>query len=250
MTRPRPALLVTIIGALALGIGTVGVATAGSGMHVESVGVRPTSTPTPEAPASLSASAPDTTSSSGTSSPRSPYRTLARTDATQLPRPDRTPRPVRITIPAIDVATDIDVVGLAADGQVEVPYDVRRTGWYRFSSRAGSDAGSTVIVGHRDGIDQGSGAFAGLGELRPGDRITVERAGGSRLRYEVVAREAFAKSNVSWQEFFSRSGPARLTLITCGGSFDPSALSYTDNIVVTAVPTGEFATDTDSGQTR
>ena len=231
MTRPRPALLVLGAGALALGIGTVGIATAGSGMHVESVGARPavTATAMPEAPAT------DVDARQGAES-ASPYRTLERVDATALPRPDRTPRPVEITIPAIDVRTSVEVVGLDDRDQVEVPYDVARAGWYRYSAKPGSGEGSTVIVGHVDGVDQGAGAFYDLRQLRPGDTVTVTRADERRVTYEVVAREVFAKDRVPLRELFSRSGPERLTLITCGGPFDPASLEYTDNVVVTAVP--------------
>ena len=231
MTRPRPALLVLGAGALALGIGTVGIATAGSGMHVESVGARPavTATATPEASSTVAdpREAPESAS---------PYRTLERVDATALPRPDRTPRPVEITIPAIDARTGVEVVGLDDRDQVEVPYDVARAGWYRYSAKPGSGEGSTVIVGHVDGVDQGAGAFYDLRQLRPGDTVTVTRADERRVTYEVVAREVFAKDRVPLRELFSRSGPERLTLITCGGPFDPASLEYTDNVVVTAVP--------------
>ena len=252
MTRPRPAILVVAASALALGLGTLGLASAGSGMHVDSVGQRPdvssssASASTPTAAASSAADAAPKTDPSASNVEKSPYRSLDRTDATVLPRPDRTPRPQTLRIPALDLQTAVDVVGLDAQGQVEVPEDVSRTGWYRFSSKPGRGSGSTVIVGHRDGVNQGAGAFIDLGSLRPGDRVAVDRVDGSTIRYEVVARESFDKDRVPLRELFSRSGPSRLTLITCGGPFDPSALSYTDNIVVTAVA---VATDADSGQT-
>jgi LPXTG-site transpeptidase (sortase) family protein len=258
MTRPRPAILVLAASALALGLGTVGLASAGSGMHVDSVGARPSATEgTPSSPTATSGTAsPDRAMApeggddvAPGAAPRqdaSPFRSLDRRDATELPRPDRTPRPETLRIPALDLRIPVDVVGLDTDGQVEVPADVRRTGWYRFSSKPGSSQGSTVIVGHRDGVNQGAGAFIDLGSLRPGDRITVDRVDGSTIRYEVVARESFDKDRVPLQELFSRSGPSRLTLITCGGPFDPSALGYTDNIVVTAVP---VAIDSETGQT-
>ena len=242
MTRPRPALLVLGAGALALAVGTVGIAWAGSGVHVESVGARPVAqaaAPTPADPAPASSSASDR---SGT-----PYRVLDRRDATALPRPDRTPRPVELRIPAIDVRVPVDVVGLDASGQVEVPEDVARAGWYRFSAKPASGEGSTVIVGHVDGVDQGAGAFYDLRSLNPGDTITVTRADDRQVTYEVVARERFAKSQVPLRELFSRSGPERLTLITCGGPFDPASLEYTDNIVVTAVPVDSAD---DLGETR
>ena len=243
MTRPRPALLVLGAGALALAAGTVGIAWAGSGMHVESVGARPAAqaTSTSPAPQGVTATAPST-QETGTA-----YRSLERRDATELPRPDRTPRPVELSIPAIDVRVAVDVVGLDTAGQVEVPVDVARSGWYRFSAKPGSGAGSTVIVGHVDGVDQGAGAFYDLRSLDPGDIITVTRADEREMTYEVVARERFDKDRVPLRELFSRSGPERLTLITCGGPFDPASLEYTDNIVVTAVPVDANA---DLGETR
>jgi len=234
MTRPRPAVLVIGAGALALVAGTVGIATAGSGMRVESIGARPVVQTDMSAPAIESER---TVERAGT-----PFRRLQRIDATQLPRPDRTPRPISIEIPVIKVVASVDVVGLDTNDQVEVPVDVARTGWYRFSSKPGTGEGSVVIVGHRDGVDQGAGAFIDLGSLRPGDTIDVRRADDRVLSYEVVARETFAKSKVPLRELFSRGGPERLTLITCGGPFDPDTLGYTDNIVVTALPV-----DSDAG---
>jgi LPXTG-site transpeptidase (sortase) family protein len=249
MTRPRPAILVLGAGALALAIGTVGIATAGSGMHVESVGERPAVTAEASLASSPGSPTRDAEDAEGSSAP---YRTLARTDATQLPRPDRTPRPVQISIPAIDVRIPVEVVGLDQGGQVEVPYNVMRAGWYRFSSKPGAGEGSTVIVGHVDGVDQGAGAFYDLRQLRPGDTVKVTRADDRVLTYEVVARERFDKDRVPLRELFSRSGTERLTLITCGGPFDPASLEYTDNIVVTAVPVNAPPVDADAdlGETR
>ena len=243
MTRPRPAILVLGAGALALAIGTVGIATAGSGMHVESVGARPAvqATSTSPAPQGETGTFPSS-DSAGTA-----YRLLERRDATKLPRPDRTPRPVELRIPAIDVRVAVDVVGLDAAGQVAVPVDVARSGWYRFSAKPGSGEGSTVIVGHVDGVDQGAGAFYDLRSLNPGDTVTLTRADDRQVTYEVVARERFDKDRVPLRELFSRSGPERLTLITCGGPFDPASLEYTDNIVVTAVPVDSAV---DLGETR
>lgn len=240
MTRPRPAVLVLGAGALALAVGTVGIAWAGSGMHVESIGDR--SQAVAVAPSTTPPVTPSPTATRDTT-----YRLLERRDATRLPRPDRTPRPVSIDIPALELSTPIDVVGLDDRSQVEVPYDVTRAGWYRFSAKPGSGAGSTVIVGHVDGVDQGAGAFYNLRKLRPGDTVTLTRADDRTVTYRVVARETFAKSDVPLRELFSRSGPERLTLITCGGPFDPASLEYTDNIVVTALPVDS---DAGIGETR
>jgi LPXTG-site transpeptidase (sortase) family protein len=113
---------------------------------------------------------------------------------------------------------------------------VQDIGWYKFGPAPGATAGSAVLSGHVDSAQQGLGAFARLGEVKAGDAITVTDETGRQFAYRVVGKEAFDKKSVPLADLFSRSGAARLTLITCGGAFDPAALSYVDNIVVTAVP--------------
>jgi hypothetical protein len=44
------------------------------------------------------------------------------------------------------------------------------------------------------------------------------------------------KEQLPLADVFDRSGAPRLVLITCGGQFDYTASSYSDNIVVVATP--------------
>ncbi len=239
MSRPRPAIVVAVLSALALIAGLAVIVSAGSGSSVASVGERPATT-------AADSTAVDSESRQSTDPDPAvnPLSTIPRTrsDATVLPIRDPGATPRQIRIPRLSIDAPIDEVGLIGDGKVEVPRDVSRTGWYRYSQVLESDEGSTVIVGHRDGVDQGAGAFYGLGELQLGDRIVVTTAGGDRVRYEVVARESFDKQIVPLDELFSSAGPHRLTLITCGGPFEASNLGYTDNEVDTAVPDDDVAT--------
>jgi hypothetical protein len=46
----------------------------------------------------------------------------------------------------------------------------------------------------------------------------------------------YAKSSAPLDRLFARDGPPRLTLVTCGGSFDRGTGHYRDNVVVTATP--------------
>jgi hypothetical protein len=46
------------------------------------------------------------------------------------------------------------------------------------------------------------------------------------------------KADLSKAAVFDRGGNRRLTLITCGGTFDTSTRTYSDNIVVTARSVG------------
>lgn len=235
MTRPRPAIVVAVLSALALIAGLAVIVSAGSGSSVASQGARPAAGSSTDQSASDPVSTGDPSSDSPSALPEGVRRLSDRMDATEIPQRDLSAVPRQITIPSLGVDAPIDIVGLIGDGKVEVPTDVRRTGWYQYSQVAGSSIGSTVVVGHKDGVEQGAGAFYNLGELQLGDRIVVTTEAGEGLRYEVVARESFDKEVVPLADLFSGAGPHRLTLITCGGPFDATTLGYTDNVVITAV---------------
>jgi len=149
--------------------------------------------------------------------------------------PPRGVRPVRLTIESIGVRASVVPVGVEGGGStVEVPSDVGTIGWYRFGPAPGA-SGSAVLIGHVDSHVQGAGAFFRLRELGPGDHVTVYLANGSRSAFEVVARRSYPKGKLPGS-VFRRDGEPILTLVTCGGAFDPVARSYADNVVVFAVP--------------
>ncbi len=50
------------------------------------------------------------------------------------------------------------------------------------------------------------------------------------------SRESILKKRLPYEELFAVDGPPRLTLISCGGYYDPDNGGYQDNVVVTAVP--------------
>lgn len=142
--------------------------------------------------------------------------------------------PTRLRIGRLDVDAPVVEVGLTADGDLEVPDDVREVGWYGLGPAPG-EPGSAVIAGHVDGRGQGPGALWDLRRLEPGDRFELDQ-GGETTRWEVVARRTYDKDELPIAELFTAEGPARLALITCGGAFDATSGSYADNVVVHAVP--------------
>ncbi len=148
----------------------------------------------------------------------------------------RGPGPVSVAAPSVGIRAAVYPVGVDAAGEVAIPERVDTVGWYRFGARPGSAQGSTVLVGHVDSAVQGAGAFFRLQEIKRGARIALTLPSGRTAAYHVVAREAFRKGSVPLDALFSLTGAPRLTMITCGGSFDPRARSYRDNVVVTAVP--------------
>ncbi|SCF40249.1 Sortase family protein [Micromonospora purpureochromogenes] len=211
------------LGAIAAGVAalTVAALVACGSQPVEDVGADEaaalaTATPTPSATAT-GASVPVTSG--------------------ELPAGGETVPPVKLSIPGIGVTATVDPVGInTRTDEFEVPPSVDRIGWYRYGPGLEAEAGSVVIAGHVDSAEQGKGAFFRLRELDRDDALTVTGADGKQRAYRVVAREEYAKTKIPLERYFARDGRPRLTLITCGGPFEPKTRHYRDNVVVTAVP--------------
>jgi len=148
---------------------------------------------------------------------------------------NQVPLPVHISVPALGVDSAVDPVGVGTDGQMIIPAEVDRVGWYRFGPPPGAN-GSAVIAGHVDDREQGLGAMAPLRDAAVGDEVVVTDTAGTSTRWRVVSRELIQKQVLPLDRLFARDGPARLTLITCGGPFLPEFGSYRDNVVVVAEP--------------
>ncbi|HST48511.1 class F sortase [Jatrophihabitans sp.] len=172
----------------------------------------------------------------GPSNPAAPPPAAAVASPSHRDTAARTGPPVGVRIGSIDIAAPIQPVGVDNRGDVAIPERVDTVGWYRFSAPPGSVAGSTVLVGHVDSARQGKGAFYRLRDAGRDDRVVLDLADGRRLSYRVVSRVQFPKDSVPLAELFALDGRPRLTLITCGGSFDATVRSYRDNVVITAVP--------------
>ena len=230
MTRSRAGLVALVLGAALAGGSTTALVTGGGDDGRDDVGrevaeglvagAGSAQGPAPE-PVLLAAPPPVTRGTVADFRARAEQRSL--------------PAPVAVELGWVGRTASVVDVGVAADGQVEVPPDVDQAGWYRFASTPGAEAGAAVLVGHVDG--QGRlGTFGALADADTGDRAVVVLADGSRLAYEVVAREQVAKPDLPVDRLFAVDGDPRLVLVTCGGDFDDAAGSYADNVVVTAVP--------------
>ncbi|WNB85833.1 class F sortase [Cellulomonas sp. ATA003] len=147
--------------------------------------------------------------------------------------------PVALTIPELDITLPVDPVGVAGDGQMEIPPLAERGGWYRFGASPADAAGTAVIAAHVDSVaSAGLGPFARLPDAEVGDVVDVTLADGGVRRYAVTAVTRQAKPEVAWGDVFARDGAHRLVLVTCGGTFQRDVGHYTDNVIVTAEPVG------------
>jgi sortase (surface protein transpeptidase) len=142
--------------------------------------------------------------------------------------------PVRLSIPAIGVDAAIVPVGLEADGTMQIP-GATEAGWYLPGRIPGAPTGSAVIAAHID-YDGREGVFFRLPEIPLGAEVTVRDAAGTDHRFVVGERFQVAKAQLPVEELFRTGGDPVMTLITCGGAFDPDRRRYSDNIVVRASP--------------
>lgn len=147
--------------------------------------------------------------------------------------------PTQIRYDRIGLSMPVDAVGVADDGQMEIPADALRAGWYEYGPGVGADAGTTVLAAHSGSYITPRGPFFDLRLARTGDMVDLDGPDGETVRYRVTDVETIAKDTIDLVPYFARDGDPRLVLITCGGVWDEGAQSYESNVVVTAVPTSD-----------
>jgi sortase (surface protein transpeptidase) len=147
---------------------------------------------------------------------------------------DRVAVPVRLRIPAAGVDTPVEKLGRAADRTIELPSRPELAGWFGGGPRPGQP-GPAVIIGHV--VWDGSPAvFVRLAELAPGDNVLVDRTDGSTEEFRVTRLQQVPKTHFPTDQVYAPDLAPSLRLITCGGSYDPNARSYRDNVIVYATP--------------
>jgi LPXTG-site transpeptidase (sortase) family protein len=141
--------------------------------------------------------------------------------------------PERLIVPSIGVDAPVVVLGLDAEGVMQSPQGPQRVGWYDFSPTPGN-AGNTVFSGHRDWHTGVTGVFWRLGELVPGDRISVRLADGSTVDYGVILSVLMRPEDMPIEEVVGQTNEEIITLITCEGVFDRGQHDYNLRRVVWA----------------
>ena len=140
---------------------------------------------------------------------------------------------VSIEIPRLGLSGPLDELGVAGDGELLAPDDPARAGWYSGGVVPG-DRGPAIVGGHVDSRS-GPGVFFALRSLRPDDLVEITRSDGKVARFSVIRVRQVAKEQFPTAAVYGPTPRPELRLITCGGRFDRTARSYTDNVVVEAV---------------
>ncbi|MFF1293625.1 MULTISPECIES: class F sortase [unclassified Streptomyces] len=141
--------------------------------------------------------------------------------------------PDRVRIPAIQVDAPVMPVGLDADGWVGAPppEDPNLAGWFTGAVSPG-EQGTAVLVGHVDN-KLGPAVFYGLGALKKGNRVEVQRKDGKTAVFEIYGIEVFEKNNFPGDRVYGSKGTPELRVITCGGGFSKQN-GYEGNVVTFA----------------
>jgi hypothetical protein len=148
--------------------------------------------------------------------------------------------PNRIVIPKLKTAAPIVKVGTSPDGELVVPLDPKKVGWWRYGAKPGATKGTAILAGHINyaGV---TGAMAHIGKLNPGDEVDVYGTQNAdrqhEVKFTVTGVRTYHKTRLPYKQIFDQSSVGRIAIVTCGGPFDASTGNYLDNIVVFAVPT-------------
>jgi hypothetical protein len=180
--------------------------------------------PQPAAAARVTASAPPA------NAPKQPAPSASPTAGFALPESP----PLRIRIPRIEVSAPFVGLGLTSAGVLDVPSATDRNlaGWYQDGPSPGA-RGNALVLGHVDTM-LGPAVFWGLGSLKQGDQVLVDRTDGTTAKFAIDSVEAFPKNAFPDDRVYGATPDAQLRLITCGGTYDRKRKDYLENVVVFA----------------
>ncbi|MFG2675289.1 class F sortase [Streptomyces sp. NPDC048445] len=142
-------------------------------------------------------------------------------------------RPVKIAVPGIFIEAPVIGLGLDAKGHLGAPplSTPRVVGWYRNGPSPG-DAGTSLIVGHRD-TETGPAIFLNLNALHRGDKVRVSRADRRTAVFAVDEVKTYTKDDFPDDKVYGTTNRPELRLMTCGGRFNKKS-GYSANVVVFA----------------
>ena len=139
----------------------------------------------------------------------------------------------RLVIEKLGVDARIEPVGLDASHAMAGPTSLSTVGWYANGPSPGQP-GDAVIDGHY-GLPAYPAVFRNLHALEAGDELLVIWPDGRHVKFRVTSSAVIARNAAPPTGLFGRSGPPRLSLITCGGVWQQDQGTYSQRLIVTAI---------------
>jgi len=144
-------------------------------------------------------------------------------------------------IDRIGVVAPIVPVGLDPDGTMEIPKNIHTVGWYSLGPRPGNP-GTAVLAGHLNAAGGVQGVFWKLHMLELGDRFALGFSRENAQEFQITERLSYPYDTAPLQEIFGSNGQTVVRLITCTGDWNRAEATYSERLVVSAVPVlGETA---------
>lgn len=125
-------------------------------------------------------------------------------------------------------------IGLEGEGRLEVPKSFNEAGWYKDGPKAGEE-GNAIIAAHYDRATGAPAVFYSLGKLTKGDKVEVIDEVEKVWEFEVY-ETGYVNINdpQAVTKAYENTSQPILTLITCGGVWDPIAHDYNKRLLVKA----------------
>jgi sortase (surface protein transpeptidase) len=160
--------------------------------------------------------------------------------ATPEPEPEPAPvagvAPIALQVDSVGVDAPIEL-GAVTDGVMMDPSGPWVVSWYEPLGKIG-EGGNVVMAGHVDYWNVGPAVFWDVRYLPEGDIITVVGEDGKNYEYAVQWTQSYMADQLTPEviqgEIVGDTGQETLTLITCGGEFNPETGEYNQRWVVRA----------------
>jgi sortase (surface protein transpeptidase) len=160
--------------------------------------------------------------------------------ATRVAAPEPEPvegvAPIALQVDSVGVDAPIEL-GNVTDGVMQDPSGPWVVSWYEPLGKVG-EGGNVVMAGHVDYWNVGPAVFWDVRYLPEGDIIRVVGEDGKNYEYAVQWTQSYMADQLTPEviqgEIVGDTGEETLTLITCGGEFNPETGEYNQRWVVRA----------------
>lgn len=141
---------------------------------------------------------------------------------------------VLLSMPSIDTTASVERAAYERDGRTPAtPNTPWGVAWYTFTDAPGSP-GNAVFSGHVDWYTGAPAVFGRLRQLVLGDSLYVVLADGTPVVYLVERSELVTPEAADVAEIFGSTDREAVTLITCGGTWNPVTQDYSHRLIVRA----------------